>query len=297
MAEQAQPTQAAPTGKRGVSYPGIPLEDAVKFARKLWEREKKNAAPFASAAAAWGYSEKSSGVRTAVAALLGFGLINNAGSTGDSRMIQLSDRAIDIALDSPETPQRLQEAVRLPKIYADLLGKWPAHELPSDTTLRIYLIKEKDFNPTSVDRFIQDFRASIRYAKLDNASKLPENNPNGVKIGDYIQWESGGVLKLPQPQQVTGISEDEKFAFVEGSATGLPLGELTVTEKPAGVPPVKPQMPNIFQGTDMRQDTFSLDEGQVVLQWPSGMSDDSFNDFEAWVTLQVKKIKRSTKPQ
>ena len=42
-----------------------------------------------------------------------------------------------------------------------------------------------------------------------------------------------------------------------------------------------------------KQDTFSLDEGQVILQFPEKMSDASYEDFKDWIELQLRKIKRS----
>lgn len=35
-----------------------------------------------------------------------------------------------------------------------------------------------------------------------------------------------------------------------------------------------------------------LDEGQVVLQWPKNMSPDSFEDFEDWIGLVLRKTNR-----
>ena len=42
-----------------------------------------------------------------------------------------------------------------------------------------------------------------------------------------------------------------------------------------------------------KQDTFTLDEGPVVLQWPSQLSETSYEDFKDWIELQLRKIKRS----
>jgi hypothetical protein len=42
----------------------------------------------------------------------------------------------------------------------------------------------------------------------------------------------------------------------------------------------------------LMQDTFSLDEGRAVLQWPEKMSQESFEDFESWLDLQLRKIAR-----
>ena len=53
-----------------------------------------------------------------------------------------------------------------------------------------------------------------------------------------------------------------------------------------------PQM-RVHLVTGTKQDTFSLEEGQVVLQWPDRLSAESYEDFESWIQLQLKKIKRS----
>lgn len=45
--------------------------------------------------------------------------------------------------------------------------------------------------------------------------------------------------------------------------------------------------------TGSRRDVFSLDEGRVILEWPEKMSPESYEDFQAWVEIQLRKIKRS----
>ncbi len=55
----------------------------------------------------------------------------------------------------------------------------------------------------------------------------------------------------------------------------------------AAPPPIKQPQPG------NKQDVFSLDEGQVILQWPSKMSHASFEDFKDWIDLQLRKIGRS----
>lgn len=42
----------------------------------------------------------------------------------------------------------------------------------------------------------------------------------------------------------------------------------------------------------MKQDTFNLTEGVVVLQWPGPLSKASFEDLESWLHLELRKIKR-----
>jgi hypothetical protein len=43
----------------------------------------------------------------------------------------------------------------------------------------------------------------------------------------------------------------------------------------------------------MKEDVFSLAEGDVTLQWPVSISADSYQDLEDWTKLMLRKIKRS----
>ena len=67
-----------------------------------------------------------------------------------------------------------------------------------------------------------------------NAGKEPvmegEVSPTEVKIGDSVQWTSQGTDQFAEPRKIKSISEDGKYAFVEGSDTGIPVAELSVTE-------------------------------------------------------------------
>jgi len=43
----------------------------------------------------------------------------------------------------------------------------------------------------------------------------------------------------------------------------------------------------------MKEDVFSLQEGDVTLQWPEALSAESYQDLEDWTKLLLRKIKRS----
>lgn len=250
---------AAPGGRgvRGPSYPAIDLKTAVERARQFWDHEKRSAAPIAAAAKHWGYSESSSSVRVLVAALLYYGLLEDAGS-GEGRTVKLSGRGLDIVLDEqPGFPMRtraLREALRAPKINQEVLSKWPPHELPSNPTLRYFLLREKGFNDGAVDGYIETLRASVKFAGLDvegNMSgggdesqykKPPKDEP---EIGDLVQWEVGGVLRLESPRRVRAKQEHEGswWIFVEDSETGIPMDEVSVIERIEAKPPAVKQPP------------------------------------------------------
>ena len=301
MAIEPETAATKKGGGRSVGYPFIPLEDAINRARQFWEKEGKNLVPVSAAVKGWGYGDKSSGGKQTVAAMKHYGLLQYTGE-GDTRKARLTDRALDILLAAPDSPKRAQaikDAALAPKIYAGLMAQYP-EGLPSDHSLGAHLLREKEFNRNAVDDFIKNFRATIQFAKITSSDTIsPASNSNGqasnVKVGDFIQWESGGVVKF-EARRVTGIADTKDFVFVEGSATGIPIQEVTIVEPsrdrstdktPPGVPPIKPPV------VGARQDVFSLDEGQVILQWPAQLSAESYEDFESWIQLQLRKIKRS----
>lgn len=294
---------------RSIAYPFIPLEEALDKVRQFWDSERRNAAPITVAAKHWGYGEKSSGGRQTVSAMLQYGLMTDEGAS-ESRAVKLSERGIDLVILPADDPKRLsllQAAARSPRIYAELLSKWP--ELPSDSTIKYFMLKEKNFNPNYVDGFIKDFRQTISFAKISGSAMMPADSldipppppppPPTVKVGDAIQWTSGGVDQFPTPRRVTNITDDGAFVYVQGSATGIPIAELTIMNEvktgfaQGGQPPSPNVPPHVARTLSTKQDVFSLDEGQVVLQWPDAMSKDSYEDFKAWIELQIRKIGRS----
>lgn len=274
--EDAEKPVAAARGVRGPSYPSMNIEEAIGKAQQIWSAEKRNAAPVEVVSKDWGYSPTSSSGKMAVAALLHYGLLENSGA-GQQRMVKLTGRALDIILDevadSPRRVQAVKDAVRAPKLYADIMAKWPPQELPSDQTLRFYLLREKSFNEGSIASFIKDFRASISFAKLDKTPTIDRTDPS-------------------QPDEDVLNAELEAETIVKDQT--LQAAQL---EQTARTPPLARAPAPVIQPTaGVKQDTFSLDEGQVVLQFPEKMSKDSYEDFKDWIELQLRRIKRSIPP-
>jgi hypothetical protein len=54
--------------------------------------------------------------------------------------------------------------------------------------------------------------------------------PSPFKPGDYVQWESHGILKFPEPMKLSHFSADGNFAFVEGSTTKFPVAGLVAPD-------------------------------------------------------------------
>lgn len=238
-----------PTTQGGPRYPFIGLPEAVERAKVFFQEEKKNPAPVAAAVKHWGYADKSSGGRQTVAALIHFGLLRDEGSS-EQRRIMVTPLALDLLLHpegSADWLEAARTAAKSPKLFADLMSKYQPHELPSDSTLRHYLVAQRSLNPSVVDTVLKNFKATLKFARLDSSDTLPPIKP---PVDDPSK--GSGVTTLETPQ----------------------------------VPPMKP-------GAAMKQDVFSLEEGNVVLQWPSQMSPASYEDFKSWVELQLRKISRT----
>jgi hypothetical protein len=61
-------------------------------------------------------------------------------------------------------------------------------------------------------------------------------------------------------------------------------------------PPVFQQRPPA-ERPGMNQDTFTLDEGQVVFQWPARISPESYADLKDWLDLMARKVKRAVRSE
>jgi hypothetical protein len=241
-----------------------------------------------------------------MSALKKFGLVCES----NGRIVP-TQRAIEIINLQPEDPRRLKalrEAALEPTIYSELIEQHRETGLPDPEVLESELVTYRNFNPNAVAGFVKDFKDSLEFAGLSCQSALDyvgsEASAEWVrpKIGDYVQWESGGVLQLPGPKRVRALSDDGAYAFVEGSSTGLPVKDLIIEDRPEspellpGIP-LRSQTfpPGVLKPISLRQDVFSLAEGQVALQWPTGLSQESIEDLQDWLDLMKRKIARAQK--
>lgn len=146
---------------RSPGYPSIGLERAVSFAVKFYRKERREPVNRKVAATAFGYGMESQVGQRAVSALMKYGLLDK-----HKQDVRLTERALDIVLaQDPSDEKRLaalREAIRAPSIHRELLDRWD--RLPSDDSIRYYLLRERGFNEQAVDSFISQLRNSIAYA-------------------------------------------------------------------------------------------------------------------------------------
>jgi hypothetical protein len=120
------------------------------------------------------------------------------------------------------------------------------------------LVLKGGFSPDGAEKFLRVYDATIAFAGLSKSDKTAMDNRGGeggrideegedddlppppeVKIGDYVQWTSGGIDQFKVPRRVLGFF-DESHAQVFGSNTGIPVTELTVVQSPEAASPSSP---------------------------------------------------------
>jgi hypothetical protein len=196
--------EAKPKKMRSPAYPGINLEVALKRARGLYDKERRNPVAYPVAVGYWGFGPKSSGGLVSVAAMKSFGLIEDIERGAGGRILKLTDLAFRILLDDrPNSQDRsglIKQAGLRPKIHSALWRKYGA-ELPSDSNLKHALIFDFLFNENTVDEFIKEYKETIRFAGLSASDTVsPPDEDKGKGIGaDGPSYQEETL----QEQQVT----------------------------------------------------------------------------------------------
>lgn len=213
---------------RSPSYPYLNLQAAIDKAAVLWKAEGRHAVAVNIAMQHWGYKTESSTGYSCIAALKKFALVEEDGM-GDSRQIKLSALALSILLDedprSQERVNALQRAALSPRIHAELWERYGL-ELPSDSTLKRFLIIEKNFNEASVDEFLEEYKTSIAYADLRHKSAA---STLAHKEEEY----SSEFLPLLSPLQERGNYTQDSLLLSASHANvptrAIPLASLSHT--------------------------------------------------------------------
>ncbi len=251
--------------KRSPKCPFIDLGTAIEKARAFYRGCGRNPVTVSDAVARWGYGPKSSGGLQTLAALKGYGLLTDQG-TSKGRRVQLTKLALRILLDervdSRERREAIREAALTPQLFAELSRKWKDQGLSSPTDLRHFLVLEKAFNENSAEEFARKFIDTLRFAQLDGDGTT--DSPQSLeRIAAKLK---PGPTHPPAPVYApTALTH----SLSESTAAPVPHGR--------------------------KQDVFTVEEGEIVLLWPESLSPESLEDFENWLQLVLRKIKRSVK--
>lgn len=245
---------------RSPSYPFVNLEQAVKLAEVVWEKEKRHPATIAVVAVHWDFGSKSSTGALSVAALKKFGLLDEEGS-GGNRTVKLSDFAIDL-IKNADVPEERAKLLKIAALKPDLHRTlWTSHKDASDASIRRFLVFDRKFNEGVVDSVIKEYRDTVAFAKLTESDIIPDTNNDSHAE--------------PPPKSGNNV---------------IPQTATTSKPNPAGAPYTLPQPPTPVMNTTLRYLPIPLDIGDAPI--PVGMSDSDFDLLLDTLKLWKKKIVR-----
>lgn len=239
---------------RSPPFPYIGLGKALVKTEQLYNAVRHHAAALPTAAKAWETGPKSSATMQSAGALIQYGLLEDEGS-GESRKVKLTPLALKIVMDKrPDSTDRaaaLKKAALAPRTFAELFEQFGAAQEIDDALLIHSLTMERiqqgkaPYSEDSAADVVRVYRDSLAYAGLTDSDKESDEGvvlpaaPEQVsrprvtaKVGDFVQWVSGGVVQFAEPKRVRAVSDDSEWAFVEGSQTGIAMSELEVVQGP-----------------------------------------------------------------
>lgn len=180
--------------ERSPNYPAYGLPAAIQFAKMVWNREKRTAVEMYVIARALGSEGISGPVRSKVAAMRQYGLLEPAGGK-----LKVSDAAITLILQGPgqrEYDETVEKVALAPPLFAEIRKDRPE---ASDEALNFYLVRDRRFSTDGAKRVIRSYRETLAFAKLDDLSYTPETEETPEEEPDQSQAGGSGGSAQRRP--------------------------------------------------------------------------------------------------
>lgn len=259
---------------RSPNYPRIGLKEAVEAIGKVWTKDGRNRITLDAVLRHLGYTSNNGAAQGTVSSLRKYGLL----SDGEGRM-WVSDLAVDV-LEGQNNPEvyrsAIQKAAFRPTLFQELRRTFP-DSIPSADALRFHLIKQ-GFNSDAASKAATTFRETMELVTaaggVYNGRSAPGSN---AEVVDSVEGQSLAADPiLPQYRERPGMALNPTAPVVQAAQP-----------RPQLAPPQ----------AGFRQDVFSLAEGEAVLRWPESLSKESYEDFKAWLELELRKVARSVREE
>lgn len=252
------------TKARSPNYPAISLPKAIDLTAKLYNEAHTHKASSAVVASALGYNGLNGASMGVISALKKYGLIEGVGDNE----FKVSKDGLTIVVDPKSSIDRATAILRAafrPTLFAELRAQYGDKPPKSDEFLRAFLLK-KGFVQNVVDIPIRTYRETMELVELAQSVLGEASQAQSPRAG-YEEEEGEGV----------GLSGESFAASPETLTSAAPL-VLTM-----------PQLHSV----DTVNDVYKLPDGRAfVLSWPAKITADEYEDFEAWISLLQRKLKR-----
>ncbi len=132
---------------------------------------------------------------------------------------------------------------------------------------------ERKFSERGARQFLKVYDATITFAGLSDSDKMPDED---AENGEPDPVVSRARKILAATEGLYESEDDGDGDSYEQHTRTHRLHRAKRKEQPG-----------------MKEDVFTLKEGLAVVQWPAQLSEESFEDFEAWMNLVLRKAARS----
>lgn len=261
MASEAKTeTTSSPKAPRDRSpaYPFISLKVAIERLAALEAYFGRHPIGALKAGMAWGMKSESSQAAQTLASLKAYGFVDYQG-VGEARVAILTEDGRNYIRAQQDSIKKeiLKRSALKPKAIHQYWQKWGIDRLPDPICIDD-LVMKGGFSDTGAPVFLKVYDETIAFAGLGQSDKMDG-------------FDDDGHDRSPPPPPPPSGGQMNAQSHLNNHQP----------------PPLRTPVAGV------RQDTFTLDEGQAVLQWPDRLSADSFEYFESWIHLQLKKIKGS----
>jgi hypothetical protein len=212
-------------GRRSPISPILPIDEAIEKARQAYAKDKRAFTDFKTLAGHLGYKVEKKGGRSGrtVSTLKQYGLLDER--DGKYRISDTAWKIFEMPEGSDERARLIKESALRPPMIRKVLDFYNG-ELPSDATLRSYLLFTEGFNADSAADFIRVLRRTIElvnplpgdYNAGDESEGAAERPPLGATPMQQLpssppaNQSQRGFTPPPTPmagQHLSSLAEDE----------------------------------------------------------------------------------------
>lgn len=183
---------------RSPNFPGLSLEDAVKFVKPIWDKNRKVLIAREVAAKDLGYSGLTGRSLKVLGAMNQYGLIENKAG-GQMRVSQLAE---DILIGYPEGVKRaaVTEAAQSPSLFREVYERFEGH-VPSDNAVRSFFL-QKGFTNEGVEKALRSFAETNRYAEIYGVSESHgDEGEERAELGSDSEIQEAPRMASAAPKQ------------------------------------------------------------------------------------------------
>ena len=266
---------------RSPAFPGIPLETALRRLGEFDAYFKRTSARPEKIGDAWQMKGRGN-VDRIVAALRYFGLLEYQG-VGTARTVVISDegRKYLRAYQDSVKQEVIRAASLRPKqmaIFWELWGK----DRPADSACLDELIQNHGFSDSGARDFLRVYDATIGFAGLADSDKMTDSSQETSEVALASTEQAMNI-----PQGVTPSVERR-----HASNLTVPAPQFHSAHRTHSPSHHAPHSEDVSGRPGDRREVFALAEGDVVLTFPASLSQESYEDLEAYLQIFLRKAKR-----